>query len=337
MSASALTSWALLIWQELEARQFDAAGVFRSVGLDPAKLLNPVARYPVADMQALWRSVRELTEDEAVGIEVGNRWNPTTFHALGFAWLASDTLGDALHRFSRYGAFLHDGVNYELVADGLQYRFSIRPDPQATCNNSSIAPAQDAAIVALLKMLRMLLGDSYAPVCIDCPHPPNSAGIRLENLARCPVTYQGDAVSFVFDHLDVGRHLPTANSELSRINEEVMVRHLAEQQPDRLAPRVQLVIQQQLPSGNIKEELVASALHLSSRTLQRRLAEEGTSYQELLQSIRRRLAEEYIADNRLAISEVAYLLGFSEQANFTRAFKRWFGVAPSSYRQQEAS
>lgn len=334
MTASTLTSWALLVWQELHARQLDADTIFRQAGLDPAQLGNVVARYSVRDVQRLWQSAR-ANSDDRIGVDVGSRWTPTTFHALGFAWLASGSLGEALYRFARYGLFLNDGLNYELIAEQLQYRFRISIGVKGQARDfAAVSPASsDAAIAALLKMLRMLMGEDYEPLRIVCPHPPNAASFLLEQQARCPIHYGGDALEFVFDRLDVERKLDTGNAELSSVHEQILTRHLASLDNDRLASKVELEIVQQLPTGNIQEENVAKALNLSARTLQRRLAEEGTSFAQLLQTTRKTLAERYIQDQTLAIGEVAYLLGFSEQANFSRAFKRWFGVSPSQYRR----
>jgi AraC-like DNA-binding protein len=90
---------------------------------------------------------------------------------------------------------------------------------------------------------------------------------------------------------------------------------------------------QELPSGNISEEIIAEDLYMSQRSLQRRLREEGTTYKELLNETRRDLAAQYIKASSVSINEITYLLGFSEPSNFSRAFKRWTGVSPSEYRQ----
>ncbi|MCM0611435.1 AraC family transcriptional regulator [Marinobacter sediminum] len=338
MSTSILTSWALLVWQELNARELDADTLFREAGLDPAKLATLVARYPVKNMQRLWQSAQD-NGDEHIGISIGNRWNPTTFHALGFAWLASGSLSEALYRFSRYGMFLNDGLDYELRAEQLRYRFSIsfKPDKQNNQVASIVPASSDAGITALLKMIRMIMGDQFEPIQIVCPHPPNSASLLLEQLARCPVQYGGNTIEFVFDRRDIERKLLTGNAELSFVNEQILTKHLADLDNEQLTPKVELEIVQQLPTGNIKEKNISKGINLSSRTMQRRLAQEGTSFAELLQKTRKTLADRYVSDNKLAISEIAFLLGFSEQANFTRAFKRWHGLSPSQYRQKVAS
>ncbi len=118
---------------------------------------------------------------------------------------------------------------------------------------------------------------------------------------------------------------------------EILMKHLGRLDQQQLAHQVRRRIVEALPSGRIKEEDIAADLHLSTRTLQRRLIEEGVNFGELLQGIRRELAQNYIDDRQLNVSEIAYLLGFSDQANFTRAFKRWFGATPSDWRKRKAA
>ncbi|MBA55540.1 MAG: hypothetical protein CMK89_13890 [Pseudomonadales bacterium] len=337
MPASTLSSWARLVWEELNARQLDANGIFREAGLNPSKLGNAVARFPVANMIQLWNLAQRACGDDGFGVSTGQRWNATTFHALGFAWLASNSLGEALHRMARYGAFLNDGLEYSLISEQVRYRFRISRDearlPQAQYKGAEAST--DAGIVAILKMCRQLLGESFSPMEITCPHPPNGGAILLEQVARCPIHYDKDYIELVFDRQDIERKLTSGNDELTQAHEQILLKHMADLQQDKLSAKVQLAILEQLPSGNVKETDIASELGLSSRTMQRRLLEEGVNFQGLLQTARQKLADQYIRDEKLSISEIAYLLGFSEQANFTRAFKRWTGRSPTQYRQEE--
>lgn len=335
MPASTLSSWALLVWEELNARQLDAQAIFQAAGLAPSKLSNTVARFPLANMTQLWDLAAQASGDDGFGIAAGGRWNPTTFHALGFAWLASNSLGEALHRMARYGRFLNDGLDYSLLSEQVRYRFriTISRDRQQVAANG---PSSDAGIVALLKMCRQLLGEGFSPMEITCPHAPNGASILLERIARCPIRYGQEYIELVIDRHDMERKLPSGNDELTQAHEQIILKHMASLNQEQLSARVQLAILDQLPSGNIKEADIAAHLGLSTRTLQRRLLEEGVSFQNLLQASRQTLAGQYIRDEHLSISEIAYLLGFSEQANFTRAFKRWYGVSPTQFRADAA-
>lgn len=333
MTASTLSSWALLVWEELDARNLNANAIFQQAGLNPAKLGNAVARFPVVNMMQLWRLAQEASDD-GFGVAAGERWNPTTFHALGFAWLASNSLGDALHRLARYGRFLNDGLDYALISEKVLYRFrvSAKPDllPATTEERSKIA--SDAGIVAFVKMCRLLLGEGFSPMEVTSPHPPSGASLLLEQLTRCPVHYGKDYIELVFDRHDIERKLHSGNDELTQAHEQIILKHMSNLDKDELSAKVQLSIMERLPSGNVKESDIASDLGLSSRTMQRRLLDEGVNFQSLLQEARQKLADQYIRDGNLSISEIAYLLGFSEQANFTRAFKRWTGVSPTRFR-----
>ncbi|MEE9265906.1 MAG: helix-turn-helix transcriptional regulator, partial [Gammaproteobacteria bacterium] len=100
------------------------------------------------------------------------------------------------------------------------------------------------------------------------------------------------------------------------------------------AMQVRARLTEQLSSGHATQNSVADALHMSLRTLQRRLNDEGTSYKGLLDETRRELAAHYMAETHRSINEITYLLGFSEPSNFSRAFRRWTGKSPSAYRAQ---
>lgn len=332
MIGSTLTSWALLVWRELDARGLDANALFAEAGLNPGMLRDAVARYPVDRMRKLWQLAQHNTDD-SFGVAAGNRWTATTFHALGFARLASTSLGEALYRFSRYGQIVNDGLSYALKAEGPRYRFAISSQ-QSDALGSGPAASIDAGIVALMKMTRLLMGEDFHALEVYCPHPPNGAGLLLEQCTQCPVQYGGDRIEMVLDRHDVERLQATGNPELSRLNEQILNQHISKLSGHNIQARVESAIISLLPSGQIQEHMVADKLNLSGRTLQRRLAEQGTSFKHLLQTTRKALAEQYIHDNSLALTEIAYLLGFSEQSNFTRAFRRWFGRTPSQYRSE---
>ena len=117
-------------------------------------------------------------------------------------------------------------------------------------------------------------------------------------------------------------------------NAQIVADYLARLDNDSFPDRVRARLVEVLPSGEVEAELLARGLNLSLRTLQRRLAKAGTSYSELLDEARRELALRYIGEHRLSIKETTYVLGFSEPANFTRAFRRWTGFSPTQYRQQ---
>lgn len=330
MSSTTITSWARLIWEELQQRGLDARAIFIEAELDPLMLQDHNARFPAARMARLWRLVEERSADPAIGVAVGMRWNPTTFHALGYAWLASATLGEAFHRLARYSQLINDASEFTIGSAGTSYLVTgtIR-DPGFELSPVTI----QATMVAITRMCRMLMGESFSAIEVHFPFAPTAATIALETNLRAPLRFGCEKAGMLIDRQDMERPLPTANPELSRNSEEIAMKYLSRLNQKQLSQQVRRHIVEALPSGQIREEEIASRLNLSTRTLQRRLLDEGVNFGDLLQSVRRELAENYITDTQLSVSEIAYLLGFSDQANFTRAFKRWFGVAPTDWRR----
>lgn len=331
MPSTTLSSWARLLWEELQQRGLDAQAIFIEAELDPAKLQDPNARFPATRMSRLWQLAEERSGDPAIGIAIGMRWNPTTFHALGYAWLASATLGEAFHRLSRYSRLINDASEFTVTMTGSNYLVTgMVKDPGFELSPVTI----QATAVAVTRMCRMVLGESFSTIEVQFPFAATAATIALETNLRAPLRFGCQHAGMLIDRQDMERPLPTANPELSRNSEEIAMKYLSRLDQQRLTQQVRRHIVEALPSGQIREEDIATKLHLSTRTLQRRLLEEGVNFGELLQTVRRELAGNYIDDSQLSISEIAYLLGFSDQANFTRAFKRWFGAAPTAWRRR---
>jgi AraC-like DNA-binding protein len=151
-------------------------------------------------------------------------------------------------------------------------------------------------------------------------------------LFRCPVVFDAPESAILFSRSDAIRPLPSRNRELAQANDRILSDFLGKLRKDDLVTRVKMAITDELASGAPTDDRIAHSLFMSSRTLSRKLNALGTNYTQLLEAVRRELAEQYIADPALTISEIAFLLGFSEQSAFSRAFRRWTGQPPSAAR-----
>jgi AraC-like DNA-binding protein len=150
----------------------------------------------------------------------------------------------------------------------------------------------------------------------------------LEAFFGCPVDFDATGNCLLFRVADLDARLPTANSVLLRVNEQVLTDYLARLERSEVTVRVQAKLIQLLPSGEVDESSIARALNLSLRSMQRKLNARGVTFRKLLDDTRRQLAEQYLKDSTLSVSEIAYLLGFAEVSSFSRAFRRWTGHAP---------
>ena len=189
----------------------------------------------------------------------------------------------------------------------------------------------DAFVALAVRVCRVLRDRTYNPLSVSLrrPAPPDEAPFR--RYFRVPVVFGAQADVLVFDKSSFEARLEGGNAELARLNDQVVVSHLAKLGLDRFARKLQLLLVEALPQGEPSESDVASRLGTSVRNLQRRLADEGTSYKEVLDDTRRQLARSYLAEARYSISEIAYLLGFGAASSFTRAFRRWEGTSPSEF------
>jgi AraC-like DNA-binding protein len=329
MRGSTISSWALLVARALEADGHESQSIFHSAGLDPAKLKDPDARFPIDGMTRLWRLAAQVTGDPYFGLKTAGFWHPTTLNALGYSWMASDSLRDALVRMARYGRIVTTVADMGLEEFDDHFAFNLRsslPLPEVP------AEAVDAALATLVRMCRMSYGDDFNPLRITTHRPAFDDPSRYQEYFRAPVEFSAGENVVYFSKDSLEAHLPTANPRLARINDQVITDYLAQFDKSSTATRVRAKLIDLLSAGNVTQQDVADSLHMSLRTLQRKLNDEKTSYKDLLDETRRELANQYLRESYLSVSEVTYLLGFSEPSNFARAFKRWTGHTPSQFR-----
>ena len=329
MSSKTLTSWALLIWKLLQREQLDAAAIFKTAGLNPALLSDNNARYPVAGMYKLWCAAVEATGDNALGFRVGKEWSSTSFNALGFAWLASGSLKEGFYRLQRYSKLVNNSLVTQFYRSDTVYHFKFDTDEDAALIHPC---ARDAWLTAIIKMTRLLYGDSFTPVEILLSGDCYDQSGALENYFGCPLIYQQAVNHIVIAAAVCEQQLPTADPEFALLSDQLLMTRL-QQVDNSMTSQVRRIIHLELPNGDLSEQVVADKLHMSSRSLQRKLNDEQTNYQLLLTDARKELALSYIRSSQLSLNEIGYLLGFNNQANFTRAFKNWFSQSPTHYRQ----
>ncbi len=332
MFPSTISSYVLLIAKAVEEDGYDSEVLFRSLDMDPAGLSDPNVRYSFASVKRLWEAAARLTNDACFGLKAAQHWHPTTLHALGYAWFASDSLKDALERVVRYVRLVSTAAKARLEKEEEGYRFVLEYEANAQGLEPAVE-AVEAAMVILVRMCRLSFDSELNPlmVCFKQMEPVCSS--RLQQYFQSPVYFEQPENGILFSHEVLDMSLPTANAILAGSNDRLIKEYLARLDKSILSTQVSAHLLELLPSGHINEERMASLLHVSLRSLQRRLKQEETTFKTLLENTRRELAENYIKDNSLSISEITYLLGFSEPSNFTRAFKRWQGVSPSAYRE----
>lgn len=332
MTYTTITTASQSLWRVIESYGIDPSQVFRDAGLDPAKWHEPGSRFDDAKVDAAWLRAIELSGDPCFGLRFADHFSPSSFQALGFAWLTSETLFDALSRTVRYFRVITDAMELELYLSGNECCLAGGRVLQKRKTESEFMDAFWSIIIGLC---RLSLSDRFVPLRLHLRRPEPICVADFYALFRAPIEFAADQNAIFFRREDVERPLPTGNRALARENEQIVADYLAELDENLFVDRVRLRLVEMLPAGGLEAEDVARALNVSLRTLQRRLAQEGTSYSVLLDGARRELALHYIGENRMSIKETTYVLGFSEPANFTRAFRRWTGLSPTEFRQAQ--
>lgn len=328
---SVLGTLVLPVAQCLRLKGFDPLEVLAQADIDGAKLANPDWRIPQAHYNRLMTLCVQLTGDEAFGLEAAQQVQPQVLHGLGLAWLASDTVYDGLKRLVRFGKLMTTAIDMRLYEEGGMALMDFGRIPHV----EHFHPAnRDYAAGLVVRMSYLTLGDYLSPAKVELDRPAPENPERWESLLSSRVSFDAGRTCLSWYLSDIIEPLITGDPELARVNDEQTQAYLDGFLAASTSRDVVDKIVERLPDGPPSQQQIAEALHVSNRTLQRKLKDEGTSFMDLLQNTRLQLAQKYLRHPNRSVVETAYLLGFSEPSTFSRAFKRWTGMAPADYRDQ---
>jgi AraC-like DNA-binding protein len=322
--------------QYLEQRGAPAAEVARECGIAIRFPAGPDQRVPGGQVERLWRAAVRRTGDPLVGLHMGETYSPGALDIVGYVVLSCATVGDVLDRLSRYARILNDGLRIEVERAGATTHCRC-VFVESMDNYLARWPDQavDTTWAGLARELRRLAAEPLAATEIWVRHaPPDAAAVgEYARVLGAPVRFGAPEDRFVLPstHLDVS--VRSANPSLLAAFERHADAALASVEAGATrSHEVARVLARRLkgtvpPLGDGARELA-----MSERTLQRALRGDGTSYQRLLDQVRRELAVSHLADPGTSAGQVGFLLGFSEPSAFHRAFRRWTGRTPSAFR-----
>lgn len=317
------------LWKTIESYGIEPRALFEEEGIRVQLPIDPCLRLPYTKIDRLRAKAVKLCGDEAFGLRSAEVYLPSQLGALGYAWHASLTLRKAFLRLERFVRVLNEKATVEVRDQGDCMVVTLGMD----FPTESGFARDDGALALITRMCRLVSGDQFRLQAINFKHAqPRDIKPYFEFFA-CQLNFDQADNQLLIPLSLADEPLVGANPELAVLNDHVVIRRLASIDREDIIARVQSALMEQLPQGNVSDDSVAEALHMSVRTMHRKLTDVDSNFRTLLVEIRRDLAEQYILDNSLTLTEISLLLGFSEPSSFSRAFKGWTGTAPSEARQ----
>ena len=311
------------------ARGLSVDRFLADVGLTEAQLEDCDVRIPEANRCAAWVAATLEADDGAFGVRVAEHAEVGAYDVLDYALSFSSTLGEGLDRVLRFHRVLCDTFAFRLSTEGSAARLQrLERTPPAE---------SEAGLAVLVRRARELTGEDLRPREIRFAHPAPADTAPHEAFFRCPVRFGRPAPEIVFGPRALDLPVRSANPGANRILERYM-RDILGRLPldDSFVEHARAAITRALVTRRPTLEATARALKASPRTVQRRLAEHGTTHAALVDAVRHELAERLVREGRLSITEITFLLGFEHLSGFRRAYKRWTGHAPSQGRERTA-
>lgn len=326
---SAIGGWIEAIVRTLDFLGVDGSDIARQANIDRRVVLRTGARSPLSANSRLWQLAVRASGDPCFGLRVPPFVAVTSSDALTYAMMASASLRECFERVVRYQRLVSTAARLSFEPSGNRYRFAIAVDRSG---GEVCAEAIDAFMAYTVSGCRALhRAAGLNPLALSLERAEPSPAAAFATMFRCPIAFRQAHNALDFAAADIERPLPTANAELARRNDEVVLRYLDQLAAHAVSDQIRAVLVNALPSGELSQREAARRVGMSPRNLQRRLIAEGTSYKQLLDETRLLLARGYVEEGRRSFQEIAYLLGFSEPSAFSRAFKRWTGSSPKLY------
>lgn len=329
---TALPTFGRLIWRWIELHGINPESLFAEHGLAESDLQSLRDRISSDTLDLVLADALDNIDDECCGLRSSRCWHPSDLGALGYAWLASSSIRMAIRRIERYSRVVGDRSSIICADTFAGLRVLINQKHREHRIRVLMA---DFIMSLLLDMCRFNFGAALMASEVALRRDRPDCAERYVDFYGCDVIFGAEDDSFTLAAENADRLLPTSNKQLAGLHDQVLAQQLARLDRDNISARCRAFILENLTSGDISTEQLAQGLHMTPRTLARRLGSQGTSVKTLVDEVRSELASRYLADPMKSITEVAFLLGFSQPSSFSRAATRWFGMSPVEYRSAQ--
>ncbi|WLD57489.1 AraC family transcriptional regulator [Salinispirillum sp. LH 10-3-1] len=316
------------IIDHLRTYTVDVSAILETAGITEQMLDEPLVQLPWRRLRTVLSDGRRLTQDPHLGLLIGERLLVNMHGVLGYAAMNSSSIRQVIELLETFFPLRINLVTAHHHTQGDQFFLEIRESIDLDDVRDLV---YEIIILALKNVLNYITKGTAQIALVAFPFPAGPQAALARELFKCEVSYDQQWAGMVFPLAVVDAPLSMADPDAFKHATLICQRELEKiTLDDSVAQRLRRLMLEKR-SGFPSLETAARLMHLTPRTLHRRLTEEGTSYRAVLEDVRHDLAVEYLRSEQISIEEIAFALGYHDVANFRRAFKRWEGVPPSAF------
>jgi AraC-like DNA-binding protein len=317
--------------EAIAARGGDPDPILRKFGIDRSAFSEPEGFIPSSIFAGVLEEAAQATADDCFGLHLGENYNPRNIGPLVYVVLNSPTIRAGIENFERYLHVYNEAAKWFFTSEGNRgYIRYLLTD----LGINSLRHSNEHGMTIAFNTLRMMIGSQWAPKEVQFAHEAPEQISEYLRIFHAPVSFGCKTNAIVTDLHFVEREVPAADQRLYQILKRYLDHVLGEMpREDSLLASVRRATAETMRDGELKLARVAKQMAMSARTLQRQLKERGVDFKHLTDDTRRRFAMNYLKERKNTLTEVAFLLGYSELSAFNRAFKRWTGSTPLDYRR----
>ncbi len=308
--------------------------LLRTAGIEPGEAVDPGR---MISEERYFGLLERIAEEHPAGRHIpwrmGAAMRCDDYGAFGLAFKTAPTLRESLRRVERYGRVVTSISNFRLVDESTAIAMEIIPGRETRLG---LFMTDELAIAAAVQICREVSEAGFAPVSVEFAHDDPDGDVGLAEHLGCPVEYGAQRTGMVLPDEVLDRANRLGDQGVSGFFDDHLNERLVSLiEPGDLRAQVFDAVLDALSGGVPTLAQIAGRMGMSGRTLQRRLAAEDLAFQDIVTEARRSLAGKLLTGTEFALTEVAFLTGFSDQSTFSRAFKRWNGLTPAGYRRRE--
>jgi AraC-like DNA-binding protein len=315
----------------LRKHNIDVNTLLRRVGLSERDFDNRQGRISANAQSLLLEYAAETLNDTAFGLHLAEQANPREVGLLFYVGSAAKNVSEAVALYARYCRIVNESNQVKVLGakSGVIVEFTL-----VGVSRHRVRQNAEFGMAAAIKALREIAGRNIHPTRVLFAHAGNSNARELQRFFRCPVEFGASIDQMAFSNETLALPLVTGDRHLLDTLQPICDDAAKERDTARgtLRASVENEVQRLLHHGDAQKETVAKKLAMSTRTLGRRLADEDTTYEEIVDQLRRSLALQYVKEPSLSLSQIAWLLGYEGSSSFNHAFLRWTGRSPTAAR-----